>query len=422
MKPLDLLTFQFGNRGAIERAASSCWTLVVGAILVATAVLARNYDGVSLLDSPEFIWRPFGASLISSLMIFAVAYFPLELGGIKGRPRTGFGWQYLSFLGVFWLTAPIAWFYAIPVEHWWTPLAAAKWNVWMLGFVAFWRLVLISRVLAVLTGRGFFVCLLIVSCPAMLEVFGAIWLLNMNLVEGMGGVRLVASPEKLFIRDVSNQIIGFSCIGTFIAGATIFGLGVAGLLTLPPKKTRRSRLPKPRFDAMPLASLLIALTSLAGWIALGLKFQPDLQRLEKMETMIRSQRFELAVAYLDSHGPGAFPEYRAIPPDPWESIIVERRLSGMLRALDADTVDWIVDLYRDHTLILLSRVETTHGNFGTELFDAVTAHPSGKEFVRENQEIWITVAQGGFKPISYDYEELTKRLNSIGIDVPPPRP
>lgn len=422
MKALDLLTFQFGNRRAIERGASSCWTLLIGAILVGTAVLARNYDGVSLLDRPQFIWRPFLMSLVSSFVIFWFAYGPLGLGVIEGESDPlendeipSFWAQYFSFLGVFWLTAPIAWLYAIPVEHWWSPLEATKWNVGMLALVSVWRVILISRVLSVLSGRNVVFCLLLVLCPAMVEAFLAVGFFQVDMVGAMGGVRLLDSPERQFMNDVREIVSEVSCLGT-VAAVTMFGtLLINGEFKSKRKKAPRN-LPRLKFTSPPRFAVSLSLISLAAWLTLAWVSFPPLRNLAKMETLVWSGQSEEALVFLESVGPEGFPPNQRIPPDPWVgrgSSLIE-----MVEALQADTPDWIVQLYQNHVSIFLGRFSGNTNRRGEaivgHLLEVVLKHPTGEDFVRETQDLWKKVARGA------DFKHLPERLESIGIEVPPP--
>ena len=50
------------------------------------------------------------------------------------------------------MTAPLAWIYAIPVERFLGAYEATQANLWMLGIVSVWRIVLMIRVVSVLFG------------------------------------------------------------------------------------------------------------------------------------------------------------------------------------------------------------------------------------------------------------------------------
>src|SRR5262245_38898959 len=99
-----LIRYLMGDREAILTLASTRHALWVGAVFVLSAGLAREYDGEDLLHEPWYLLIPFGASLASSFMLFGVAY---GIAIAKGEPWRAFFPRYLSFLGLFWMTAPL---------------------------------------------------------------------------------------------------------------------------------------------------------------------------------------------------------------------------------------------------------------------------------------------------------------------------
>lgn len=187
MKALDFLAFLFGSRAAILRLASSRATLGLGFLLVLSAGVARHYDHASLLEDFRWLYGPLAVSLVSSLLVFLAVFVGLRLAS-----KAGFWTQYREFLGLFWMTAPVAWLYAIPVEHWFEPIAAAKWNLLFLAMVSGWRVLLISRTVSVITNSRFGVSLFFVLIPASLEMAAATFLirLNYNVVSTMSGAEV----------------------------------------------------------------------------------------------------------------------------------------------------------------------------------------------------------------------------------------
>src|SRR5207245_4538618 len=78
--------------------------------------------------------------------------------------------QWATFMAAFWMTAPIAWLYAIPVERFLDSYHAAQANIALLSIVSLWRVLLMSRVLAVLFEIHFLRALGWVLFAAPLEV------------------------------------------------------------------------------------------------------------------------------------------------------------------------------------------------------------------------------------------------------------
>ncbi len=108
--PLALI----GRREAILDAASSRTTLPFGALLVLSAGLAREYDGEDLLHEPWLLLRPFAASITTAALLY---FTLLILAGLRKRQGAFTIRRFPSFLGLYWLSAPCAWLYAVPFER-----------------------------------------------------------------------------------------------------------------------------------------------------------------------------------------------------------------------------------------------------------------------------------------------------------------
>src|SRR5688572_21713035 len=120
-----LLRFLVGDRGAILRLAGDRATLWVGLLFVFAAGLARDYDGADLMREPWWLVVPVAASLGVSLLLFAGVHASIRRGAAKaGTVAPGFWTAYRVFLGLFWMTAPLALLYAIPYERFLTPAGA----------------------------------------------------------------------------------------------------------------------------------------------------------------------------------------------------------------------------------------------------------------------------------------------------------
>src|SRR5262249_5189313 len=159
---------------------------------VFSAAFAREYDGEDLLDKPGYLFIPLVASLASSFLLFSL----ISVVANKSiRSVEHFVQGYLSLLSLFWMTAPLAWLYAIPYERFMSSLDAMRASLVTLAVVAAWRVVLMIRVLVVLSGAGIFaasfIVLLFGDAVALLVSVAAP--LPIPLIEVMGGVR--PSPE-----------------------------------------------------------------------------------------------------------------------------------------------------------------------------------------------------------------------------------
>jgi hypothetical protein len=176
MMPVRMLfEYLIGRREAILGIASTPATLGVGALLVLSAALARNYDKPELLSEPWRLLGPFAASLAISGVLFLVVY---GVASLRGMVRPGFVGAYRSFLALYWATAPLAWLYGIPFEHLFDPVDATRANLWTLGLVSVWRVAVMVRAISVLIG---------VSALAVFPVV-------MAVADASAWVALVSSP------------------------------------------------------------------------------------------------------------------------------------------------------------------------------------------------------------------------------------
>lgn len=142
----SIASYLAGNRSAILAFAQNPRTVWLGLILVFSAGFAREYDHEDLLRQPWHLLVPLMASLLTSFLLFCLIHV---LAIHRGAETAGFRKGYRTFLGLYWMSAPLAWVYAIPVERFLPPEGAVFANMVLLAFVSFWRVVLIVRVIVV---------------------------------------------------------------------------------------------------------------------------------------------------------------------------------------------------------------------------------------------------------------------------------
>ena len=136
MHVATIFAYLAGSRRAILQIALKRRALAVGLLLVLSAALARNYDRASLMHEPWRLLGPFVASLAISGLLFLTIY---GFARWKGMSSPGICRAYLSFLALYWMTAPLAWLYGIPYERFLSPLDAINANLWTLALVSLWR-------------------------------------------------------------------------------------------------------------------------------------------------------------------------------------------------------------------------------------------------------------------------------------------
>ncbi len=200
-----LFRFLIGGRLAIAEIASDKRAVWIGLLFVISAGLARDYDGAYLLAEPWHVVMPLCASLAASLLLYALLYRTL-VRRMANRPRFWSGFR--VFVSLFWMTAPLAWLYAIPYERFLGSYEAALANLSTLGVVSIWRVLLITRVVSVLMNvriwTAFFPVMLFADVVALVGVMAS----PVPIVRIMGGVRY--SPADELLQGVMSWV---SCLG-----------------------------------------------------------------------------------------------------------------------------------------------------------------------------------------------------------------
>jgi hypothetical protein len=298
MRPADILLYLIGNRGAIERIAATRHAWLVGAILVLSAGIARNYDHLHLLREPEWFIGPFAASLVSVGLIFVWISAPLRLA------KAGdYGRQFGTFLVLAWMTAPCAWLYGIPVEAMTDIVTATKWNIAFLAIVAFWRVAIIVRAVSVLTEVSWTRVLPLVLAPAALEAMVGSFFQGLSLIGIMGGVRL--SPDTKLLVQAANftTVASFGCVIVFFI-ASFFLRGVA-----------EKPLFRPAAEGSRALFAMAALMLLA-WALASIPLQPQIANSHALREFIRNRDFDGAIAFASGRTRQDFPRHRYLPPEP----------------------------------------------------------------------------------------------------------
>ncbi len=222
MKASILPRYLLGSRQAILEAAASRGLLLVGAMFVLSAGFAREYDGEDLIHEPWHMLRPLGASLITGTTLFLIVHLAalLKRGKGEGTPPS-FIKSWGLFLGLFWLTAPMAWLYAIPYERFMSPVDAIQVNLWTLAIVAAWRVGLMTRVISVLYGIGYVSSFFLVMLFADVLAFIVVTLIPTPVIDVMGGIR--HSERDALIANVTFLVTFLSFISApvWIIGALV---------------------------------------------------------------------------------------------------------------------------------------------------------------------------------------------------------
>lgn len=209
MNSRTVFNFLIGRRAAILDVLTCRNAVWIGGVFVLSAGFAREYDGEDLLAEPWHLLLPLGASLATSFVLFLLLEFAVRK---QADERASFYDRYRAFLGLYWMTAPLAWLYAIPYERFLDAADAVRANLWTLAVVATWRVVLMTRVASVVyrmpKAAAFPIVMFFADTVALIVVY----LTPMPIFNVMGGIRLTES--EALIQSVQMRF-GFLALGTW---------------------------------------------------------------------------------------------------------------------------------------------------------------------------------------------------------------
>lgn len=298
IKPADPFLFLIGNKGAINRLAGTWWTLLIGALLVITAGIARNYDHLYLIDNWEWLYAPFIASLTTSVIIYIIG-----CGSFLKQPKAKT--SYLSFLSLYWMTSPCAWIYGIPVESFTDILTATKWNVSFLAIVSIWRVLLMIRAINVLADEPIIksTCRILLPAAAIMTV--ASFFKGIALVGIMGGVRL--SPSDTFLKQATDITTQFSFYTTIVSFLTIPIINLKHPKSIPQPLPWKS-IPTPKI-ALAYSCILIVI-----WLGATIPYQHQTKNNHIVKAYLDNNEYYKALNYMAKYERSDFLINHHFPP------------------------------------------------------------------------------------------------------------
>jgi len=328
------LRYLLGDRHAILQIAADPRAIWLGALFVLSAGFARGYDGEDLLHEPWHLLLPFAASLGTSFVLFCVTWAPVRLK--EAAPPLPVA--YRAFLGLFWLTAPLAWFYAVPYERFLSPLDATRANLWTLGLVAVWRVFLVVRVVTVLMGYRAWQAVSLVMLVADAEAFLALHFLPRPIIPFMSGMRVTDSEYLVARVGDGLQTVTFLSLPLWIAGA------VAVTCVSKP----HWQAPRP---AEPVASrglTILAIASVMVWLLILPFTQPEQILRRRVEQALREGRIADALAEMSAHERSDFPpHWDPTPPATGKQMFPELPGGIWSEMEKAPLAPWVTDFFRE---------------------------------------------------------------------------
>jgi len=342
LKLSTLPRYLIGSRSAILEVASSRWSILIGILFVLSAGLAREYDGEDLLHEPWHALRPLAASLASGTILFALVHGLVASKSTRpAESRPSLLTSYRIFMGLFWMTAPMAWLYAIPYERMLSPVDAVTVNLWTLALVAAWRVVLMVRVINVLYGVHAVAAFFIVMAFGDFVLFVAMQMAPTSLVNVMGGLQM---PERDAL--VVEITTGLLLLSVMTAPIWLLGALVAAV-NIKPSWPPLSGSPSSgvRGQSVPRGALALAILSIVAFIPALIVAQPEQINRRVAERLLHAGEIDEALAMMSERSASVFPPHWDPPPRvAYKEYIPD--LDDVRAAMEANwPAEWVSEIY-----------------------------------------------------------------------------
>src|SRR6266571_80071 len=279
----------FGAASAIREVAGNRAALWTGIVLVLLTGIARNYDQSYFFNTPMWLIGPLAFSFFSGSFLYAILIRGIAKRHFPENRRDEKSWT--TFMALFWMTAPIAWLYAIPVERFLDSYHAAQANIALLGIVSIWRVLLMSRVMAVLFEIHFLRAVGWVLFAASLEVivvvfFGAFFggSLSRSILAGMAGMR--NAPEEALL----SSVLGF-------AWASSWAVLIVSIVLLAMRRFQGVIQPLPKSSRGKASWFSLVALGLI-WAVIAIRPQREQCRFVTHAALIARAHYAGALAYL----------------------------------------------------------------------------------------------------------------------------
>jgi hypothetical protein len=370
-----LLRYLIGNRDAILQIATNRRALWLGLLFVLSAGFAREYDGEDLLREPWHLLLPLGASLGSSLLLFLLIELAASLRKFDGSILS----RYRTFLGPYWMTAPLAWLYAVPVERFLSAADAVRANLWLLGVVALWRMALMIRVISVLYGTSVRSALALVMLFADTVVLILVFTTPIPIVSIMGGIRLTESEQ---IIQGTVFLVGFLEVITW----PIWFIG--SLVVITSKKTKWDyAVQKETTDTVHSSVWFLAACSLVMWVFILPLTQPEQRLRGDVERLLKAGHIEEGLALMSAHDEKEFPPHWDPPPRVNYGRNRPSILDVMEIANSGKSAQWVRTKYLEKFISQIGSSLNSHDSWSSLTKDEINRHLTLLENLPERQEI-----------------------------------
>ncbi|MCO4782240.1 MAG: hypothetical protein KC646_07905 [Candidatus Cloacimonetes bacterium] len=326
-----IIQFLFGKRDAILKVAECPDSLRVSFILVMVAALARSYDKEYLFREPLHLLLSPVASALVAFLIF-LAFRLLSWRHAHDCPK--FWRDFKVILSLFWMTAPLAWVYGIPVEIMFDGFLSMQINLWLLLVVAVWRVLLFIRIMNVIYG-GYSLVVVLMICGSI--AYGVLDIVPMPIISFMGGVTITGTGGLI-------RLIGFLVVAICIIAVPITALlYLVSIFTRIGSKYSGYKVNQDITYAKTVFKLPILISIL--FIFCLPYFQPKQANRYTVETLFSEDKITQALEYLKSHKVEDFPRHWTLPPQ-WKYRKKKPDMLTIMRELQkTDEKSWVKDYY-----------------------------------------------------------------------------
>jgi hypothetical protein len=214
---------------------------------------------------------------------------------------------YVAFLGLYWMTAPLAWLYAIPVERLLPAYTATLMNLIFLGTVSLWRVLLITRVVSVVFHCRYAAAFPVVMLFADVVVLFLLYTTPLPIIDIMGGIRLTESEDL---------ILGIA-VWVGIAAVVSFLVWLVGTITVASRRGAAWRLDPAvihRDRTISLSLWGLAAFVLLCWLLILPRIQQEQRLRMRVERNLRAGNISEAVSEMARHPQSDFPPHWNPPP------------------------------------------------------------------------------------------------------------
>ena len=410
MSIATLLKYLVGSRAAILRIVNTPSAIWLGALLVVSAGLAREYDAKDLTREPWYLLVPLGASLVTSFLLFTLVYLVARKRNANHRP---FWPTYRPFLALYWLTAPLAWLYAIPFDRVLPAAEATGANLALLGIVSLWRVSVMTRVVMVYFGAGPIAAATLVMLFGDSVAMAVLYFTPLPIFNIMGGIPLSESEQL-----IQGAALWVGCLG--LPSWPVWLIAVA-VVAMGGKTWQNPLMSENATERVAPTLWLLPAAVILGFASI-LPFTQAEQRLRHdVETAFAENRTQDAIDTMSRHEQADFPPHW--DPPPWLAYPDPRPplIDTLEVVFDRDTPDWVQRTYLDKL-----RLKLRNGRF---LHSLKRREDENERVLRLLERVPLTDQLGDELELMWSYDDDPDRkqrvaalLRSLGREPSDPSP